>query len=282
MGTTSPQERWHISTVAETRLDCGALLPPRHASAWVLLRSGRIALGAGAGRIVLAPGDAVHLPHAALSPLRALEPSVVLQADLRREAEQEDARPLIARGFAEHQRGVVGLLELCPVTASMTIDQPAVAAAHAALLGAAMQAEHRAEDIGAPLADPALERVVSAVLADPSRRWRLDELAALAHLGSTALTERFRRSIGLSPMRWLRSARLRQAGRELETTQAPLSTIACRAGYGSAAAFVRAFQAETGSTPGRWRDQARGRILMRENPSTATAAAAAPSAIAAR
>ena len=54
-------------------------------------------------------------------------------------------------------------------------------------------------------------------------------------------------------MSYLIAYRLQLAGRQLRSTTATLGEIAELVGYGSEAAFSRAFKRHTGAAPGEWR-----------------------------
>ncbi|MFC0672795.1 AraC family transcriptional regulator [Brachybacterium hainanense] len=305
MSTSAASLRWHLSTSAEFGIPHGRLLPIRRSSLWLLLRSGRLdVVGAGA----LAPGDAILLPRAGRHPATALEDSAVLIAELRADGADAPEDPLHVPGFADRQSGVLALLTRCPVTATLHRERPAVAASYAQLLGAAMMSEAQAlTDLrdapggparpGTPGPDPAVRAALRLIERCPAEEWTLPRLAAAAHLGTTALVDRFRRATGSTPGRYLRQVRLDRAMEELRSTDLPVAVIARRTGYGSAESFVRAFRARTGCTPGRWRraspdeehhpagagaaQEAAGRTLIAAKPTAARAADPAPSAMAA-
>ncbi|MBL9047327.1 MAG: AraC family transcriptional regulator [Tabrizicola sp.] len=105
----------------------------------------------------------------------------------------------------------------------------------------------------AAVLDPALSRALLALHADPRRDWVLDELALECGLSRSALVARFAEVLGTSPMRYLRDWRLYLAAQELAATPAPIITIATEAGYGTEAAFTRAFRRSYGTPPAEWR-----------------------------
>jgi AraC family transcriptional regulator len=63
----------------------------------------------------------------------------------------------------------------------------------------------------------------------------------------------FKDMTGLSPMDYMRKRRLTEAAREVACTPMPLIDIAVKWGFESAETFLRAFEAEHGITPGRFR-----------------------------
>jgi AraC-like DNA-binding protein len=105
----------------------------------------------------------------------------------------------------------------------------------------------------AAILDPALSRGLLALHNDPRRDWTLDALAQASGLSRSALVTRFSDLLGTSPMRYLRDWRLFLASQELAATTRPIITIATEAGYGTEAAFTRAFTRSFGSPPAEWR-----------------------------
>lgn len=276
-----PAQTWRIDRSWSTDLPLGAVLDANRSSLWFLVRSGSVTLG-GHEAITLRRGDAAYLHHAVLHPVRASADSALLVADLR--SERGDVpRLMIARSFAERQSGVVALLAACPMRGEMKIERPGITAAYGELLGSAMLSERELdtdERLPRSAADPVVRAAATAMADDPTRDWSLSELAALSHVGTTTLVQRFRQATGLAPMQLLRRLRMRHAMNELTGSDAAMATIARRSGYGSAEAFVRAFRAETGLTPGRWRQSARGTSFSTAKPTAASPAATAPTAIA--
>jgi AraC-like DNA-binding protein len=109
----------------------------------------------------------------------------------------------------------------------------------------------------AALADPALARCLSIIHDEPSREWSLQELAAAAGLSRSTLAERFDAVLDTSPMRYIREWRLYLASVALSTTSRAIAAIAHEAGYGTEAAFNRAFSRTYGMPPAAWRQSAR-------------------------
>lgn len=83
------------------------------------------------------------------------------------------------------------------------------------------------------------------------------ELAALCYLSERQFTRVFRRLLGDSPMRYLIRQRLRAARHELIATDRPVGVIAIDCGFYDQSAFTRAFRADTGMTPARYREKHR-------------------------
>ena len=79
------------------------------------------------------------------------------------------------------------------------------------------------------------------------------QLAREAHLQPNYLDRVFRSAYGLAPMRMLRRLRMQRARHLLENTGETVETIAADCGFGDASRFTRAFRAEFGEPPGRYR-----------------------------
>ena len=101
--------------------------------------------------------------------------------------------------------------------------------------------------------DPHILNALAAFFADPGQAWTVTSLAAAAGLGRANLFEKFQTVFGRSPMKMINRLRLQIASERLRTESGTLEEVANAVGYGSAAAFVRAFQREFGATPGKWR-----------------------------
>jgi AraC-like DNA-binding protein len=96
---------------------------------------------------------------------------------------------------------------------------------------------------------------INAFFAAPERSWSLDDLARTAGMSRTRFAEEFKLATGQTPGRIISRMRLTAAARRLTSAALSIDAAALEAGYGSAAAFVRAFQREFGETPARWRRQ---------------------------
>lgn len=96
-----------------------------------------------------------------------------------------------------------------------------------------------------------------------SRTGQNDSIAAPflisgAGLSRSVLAERFEAVLGTSPIRYIRDWRLNLASVALIGTDKTIATIAYDIGYGSEAAFSRAFSRTYGVPPAAWRQNARG------------------------
>jgi transcriptional regulator GlxA family with amidase domain len=103
--------------------------------------------------------------------------------------------------------------------------------------------------------DPRIQWAVEIISRDYRRRINLGELARTVGLSVSHFAHLFRREVGVSPARFLREFRLRQAEQLIRTTALPLSEILTLAGITERSHFMRAFKQRNGSSPSRYRSQ---------------------------
>lgn len=103
------------------------------------------------------------------------------------------------------------------------------------------------------LADQRLTRALTAMHASPERRWTLADLAGLAGMSRTSFAERFRASVGQTPLDYLTGWRMRLAADRLQHTGTSAGDIGYSVGYASEAAFSTAFRRVMGKTPTQYR-----------------------------
>ena len=108
--------------------------------------------------------------------------------------------------------------------------------------------------------DPAVGRALAALHRDSAYNWTLDSLAQEAGLSRSALTERFTRFLGQSPMAYLADWRLELGAEALRSTSRSVQRVAVDVGYDSEAAFNRAFKRRFSVPPARYRREARSRV----------------------
>lgn len=85
----------------------------------------------------------------------------------------------------------------------------------------------------------------------------LDVMAQTGAMSTRTLTRRFHEHIGMSPLKWLQTARVRRAQQLLETTELSIEQVATEVGFGSATAFRERFASVVGTNPQRYRQMFR-------------------------
>jgi len=102
-----------------------------------------------------------------------------------------------------------------------------------------------------PPTDPRARDVADALLADPADGRTLHEWGRTVGASSRTLARAFLQETGLSFGRWRTLVRLQASLPHLADGE-PVSTVAGRVGYRTTSAYVAAFRAHTGVTPGRY------------------------------
>lgn len=116
------------------------------------------------------------------------------------------------------------------------------------LLRHAIERGHASAGLLAGLGDPRIAAALVAIHEAPERGWKLEDLAAEAGMSRTAFAGRFHALLGVTPMAYLQSWRLAVARLEIGRGL-PLKAVARRVGFGSSAAFSRAFSRRYGYAP---------------------------------
>ena len=106
--------------------------------------------------------------------------------------------------------------------------------------------------------DPQIGRAIMAIHRAPAQDWTVEALAETAGMSRSAFAARFGALIGMPAMGYLTHWRMQLAHEALTTTTRPHAAIAADLGYGSEAAFARAFKRVVGQTPGQIRRTAHG------------------------
>ncbi|TCC30930.1 helix-turn-helix domain-containing protein [Kribbella speibonae] len=244
---------------------------------WFLVLSGTAELGTAAGTTILGAGDAAWLDDRTGFAVTTTEPAELAVADLRViVAAHPLPSPLVIRGFDTRHPGVAELVRACPLDGACRAS--VFADGYGNLVGAAMTDSRLADQGAESHTDPLVSRVLEAVIADPANKWSVESLASLVHLSRSALSARFQKALGRSPVRMLREVRMGAARELLSDRSLPVEAVASRCGYGSIAAFSRAFAAEHGLSPQSWRASTLHTPGLRSaaNPIPLTTAHAAP------
>jgi AraC-like DNA-binding protein len=103
------------------------------------------------------------------------------------------------------------------------------------------------------LRDPFVGKALSLIHASPARNWTIEALAKDVGLSRSVLAERFADLVGMPPMSYLAKWRMQIASGLLSSGSANIATVAAEVGYGSEAAFSRAFKKLVGVPPSAWR-----------------------------
>jgi AraC-like DNA-binding protein len=105
----------------------------------------------------------------------------------------------------------------------------------------------------AGLRDPFVGKTLSLMHGKPAHDWTIEELAKDVALSRSVLAERFTDLVGMPPMHYLARWRMQIAAGLLSGGNTNMATIAAEIGYGSEAAFSRAFKKSVGVPPSAWR-----------------------------
>ncbi|MFB6888820.1 AraC family transcriptional regulator [Kitasatospora sp. NPDC056327] len=208
---------------------------------------GTVSIGGDGPRTSLLCGN-YHLDQARPHPLVRQLPEIVhLQTRHGRHPELSAAVQLLGAELENPRLGSTGIvpalidsLLLYILRAWLEEQSPAGAAGWAAALG-----------------DAAVAPALTAIHEAPSTAWTVESLAGRAGLSRAAFARRFTSLVGEPPMAYLTRWRMTTAARLLRESEAPLTTVAARTGYGSEYAFAKAFKREFGLAPGGYRREAR-------------------------
>lgn len=100
------------------------------------------------------------------------------------------------------------------------------------------------------LRDEQVGRALALIHAEPAREWTVAALADAVAMSRSAFAARFTELVGVPAMRYVTRWRMQVALAELEADGTTVAAVAARLGYGSEAAFSRAFKRVTGLSPG--------------------------------
>jgi AraC-like DNA-binding protein len=109
----------------------------------------------------------------------------------------------------------------------------------------------------AGLRDPIAGRALTLLHGRPAHEWTLDGLARASSTSRSVLAERFKHFVGEPPMQYLAQWRMQLAAGMLASGNMNIALVAGEVGYGSEAAFSRAFKKLVGVSPAAWRDERR-------------------------
>ncbi|WP_418958958.1 AraC family transcriptional regulator [Streptomyces tritici] len=208
---------------------------------------GTVTVGGDGPRTNLLCGN-YHLDQARPHPLVRQLPEIIhLPADPLRHPELAAAIQLLRTELEQPRPGSAGIVPalidslLLYILRAWLEERPAV----------------QAKGWAAALGDTAVAPALAAIHAKPDAQWTVESLADRAGLSRAAFARRFNDLVGEPPMAYLTRWRMTTAARLLRESEAPLSTVAARTGYGSEYAFAKAFKREYGQAPGGYRREVR-------------------------
>jgi AraC-like DNA-binding protein len=108
------------------------------------------------------------------------------------------------------------------------------------------------------LADQEMSVVIHSMHDDPAHPWTLQELAERVGMSRSSFAQKFKETVGESPIGYLTRWRMLLAGDRLANSNDPISVISLSLGYESESAFSTAFKRVMGRSP---RQYSRGRNL---------------------
>jgi len=105
------------------------------------------------------------------------------------------------------------------------------------------------------IANPRFSRALKALIADPAQDWTIERLAALSGMSRATYARQFKETSGMTVAGFLTDLRMTLASGLLLRTRRTVADIAAEVGYGSEAAFGKAFKTSRGIPPARFRQQ---------------------------
>jgi AraC-like DNA-binding protein len=265
--------RW---TVGDYRTDALAGGDRRHLRGsgmrFHFVARGGVDVRGGETAVALAAGDFLLLPRGGDRTLTARADTVVHTGEL--EAATPVAGPVVsampdtvvACCLVDREPMVAALIngmadeaDLARPGSRSVISQLANVVAAAALRSWVESGCGSARLLSVPLRDADVGRALAAIHDDPGSPWTVDRLARVALSSRSAFAKRFRLAVGESPARYLAGIRMEQA-KQLLGDRTTVAEVAVRLGYGSEAAFSRAFRRHAGVPPTAWRHTGNGKL----------------------
>lgn len=105
-----------------------------------------------------------------------------------------------------------------------------------------------------PESGESLNGVLLWLLENLGRKLSVEALASKFNLSVRTLARRFHRQTGVSPLKWILSARIRRSQQLLESTALSIEEVAAAVGFESASAFRDRFHRQVGVSPSAWRN----------------------------
>lgn len=109
----------------------------------------------------------------------------------------------------------------------------------------------------AALSDGRISKALQQLHDKPHMAWTLEKMAKKVGMSRAAFAKRFKVLVGEPMFEYLTMLRVQRAKEILGESNLPLYEVASRVGYGSDLAFTKTFKKHTGTTPTRYRKQAK-------------------------
>src|SRR5262245_54721810 len=120
---------------------------------------------------------------------------------------------------------------------------------------------------GLALANPIIGQALTLLHKEPAHPWTISNLARRVGLSRARLAERFRHFLEESSMAYLTKWPLKLGAEILMSTEDSVAEVAAAVGYGSEAAFNRAFKREFDCPPAQFRRKRRSTPARRSRES---------------
>lgn len=89
--------------------------------------------------------------------------------------------------------------------------------------------------------------------------WSIESLAREAGMSRTLYIDRFKKAVGMTPMKYITNWRMTKASQLLKSSEIPLSQIGEQIGYQSETSFNRSFKQRYNVSPGKFRKELKTR-----------------------
>jgi AraC-like DNA-binding protein len=228
-----------LPSVRSTRLGTSLAAPAMDAATLFGPVKGRggVAVHNGGGEFYSVGGFFTLAGEYASILLTALPPVV----HIRKESEQASLRWAVEQMMREQREGQPGGILIAQHLAHIVLAQ--------ALRLHLSEETNRGVGWLHALADKQMSAAIGAMHENPSHRWSLQELAERVGMSRSSFAERFKETVGASPMEYLTRWRMLLAGDRLVAANEQVAAIAFSLGYESESAFSTAFKRVMGCSP---------------------------------
>lgn len=156
----------------------------------------------------------------------------------------------------EQLNGLVGLMRMEAAgdrTGGKAVLNALSSALFALVMRAASDATEAPQGLLSLVSHPRLAPAISAMFAEPTRTWKLPDLAGMCGMSRATFMRHFQERLGCTALDLLTDLRMSLAANELKKQIFSTEAIAEAVGYQSVSAFRRVFTERLGMTPGKWR-----------------------------